>query len=125
MTPGRCLPASLTAAALFLLTAPVSAQVTNAPTINGSVTITAGNTFQTALPALGAPPAVRRSLTVQNNNTTTDNCWLYLGAGGATKAASIVLSPGGSYSRYYPFVPSDAVQVTCATTSDTMYVDTQ
>ena len=90
-----------------------------APTTNGSVTITTGNTFQTVLTA-----ATRRSLTVQNNNTA-DNCWLFIGSGTASKANSILLLPGGSYARYFPYTPSDALQATCATTSDTFYIDTQ
>lgn len=98
---------------------------TPAATVNGSVVITAGNTFQTILAALGAPPAARRSITIQNNQTTTDNCWIFIGSGAATKGASILLTPGGSYQRYYPYVPSDAIQATCTTTSDTLYVDTQ
>lgn len=97
---------------------------TNAPTVNGSVIIATGNTFQTVLAALGAPPAIRRALTVENNNAT-DSCWLYIGSGAATKGTSILLLPGGAYTRYYPYVPSDAIQATCATTSDTLYVDTQ
>ena len=110
----------------LFIAAPAVAQTTNAPTINGSVSITTGNTFQQALPAVGTPPAIRRSLTVQNNNTTTDACWVYLGVtANATKANSIELLQGNSYSRYFPYVPSDAVQVTCATTADTVYVDTQ
>jgi hypothetical protein len=98
---------------------------TNAATTNGSVTIATGNTFQTAVSALGVSPAQRRSLTIQNNNTNGDNCWVFIGGGAATKATSILLGQGGSYQRYYPYVPSDAIQATCVTTSDTLYVDTQ
>jgi hypothetical protein len=112
------------AAALFF-TLPAAAQQTNAPTTNGSVSITLGNTFQTVLNAVGTPPAIRRSLTIENNNTNGDSCWLFIGAGAATKATSIALAQGASYQRYFPYVPSDAIQATCATTSDTLYVDTQ
>jgi hypothetical protein len=97
---------------------------TNLATINNSTTITTGGTFQTVLPALGTG-AVRRSITIQNNNTGTDNCWVFLGSGAATTARSILLASGGSYQRYYPYVPSDAVQMTCTTTGDSVYIDTQ
>lgn len=100
------------------------AQTTPAATTNASVVITLGNTFQTVLAALGAPPAQRRSITIQNNNAA-DNCWLFIGAGSATAARAILLLPGGSYARYYPYVPSDAIQATCASTNDTLYLDTQ
>lgn len=114
----------LAIAAVILVWSPVRAQVVNAQTVNGSVTITAGNTFQTAVAAL-TPPALRRSLTIQNNNTNGDNCWVFVGGGSATKGTAILLNQGGSYTRYYPYVPSDAIQATCTTTSDTLYVDTQ
>lgn len=124
----RYLP-SLAAAALFaaaLSFGPARAQVTDAATTNASVSITAGNTFQSVLAAVGAPPAIRRSLTVQNNNTNADNCWVFPGPNAsATKATSILLAPGASYTRYYPYVPSDNISATCATTADTLYVDTQ
>lgn len=117
--------AAVLAAALFFA-GQASAQ-TNAATTNGSVTIAAGNTFQQVLAALGALPAVpRHSLTIQNNNTNGDNCWLFIGpTGSATKATSILLGQGGSYQRYSPYIPSDNIAATCTTTSDTLYVDTQ
>ena len=112
-------------AALFFAF-PAQAQQTNAPTVNGSVTIATGNTFQGVLTAVATPPAIRRSMTIQNNNTNGDNCWIFIGAtGSATKATSILLGQGGSYQRYFPYVPSDNIAATCATTSDTLYIDTQ
>lgn len=106
------------------------------PTIRVPIVIVAGNTFQTILPA----SAGRRSLTVQNNNGT-DSCWLDFGqstaltlgipsgtsltAAAATKAGAILLLAGGSYSRYYPYTPSDELQATCTTTADTMRVEFQ
>ena len=108
------------------LSVPAWAQAVNAPTTNGSVTITTGGTFQQALAAVSIPPAIRRSLTIENNNTNGDNCWVFLGAtASATEGTAVLLGQGGAYTRYYPYVPSDAIQVTCATTSDTVYVDTQ
>lgn len=107
---------------LAALAAPAAAQ-TAAPTTNGSVAIAAGNTFQTVLAAVTGFTQ-RRSLTIQNNNGT-DSCWVYVGAAAATKATSILLLPGGSYTRYYPYLPSDAIQATCTNTANTLYVDTQ
>jgi hypothetical protein len=43
----------------------------------------------------------------------------------AAKATSILLLAGGAYTRYSPYVPSDAIQATCAGSSDTLYVDFQ
>lgn len=115
--PGLALLAALAWAA------PSFAQ-TAAPTTNSSASITTGNTFQTVLAAVPALPVTRRSLTIQNNNAT-DSCWVFIGAAAATKGTSILLLPGGAYTRYFPYVPSDAIQATCATTGNTLYVDTQ
>lgn len=110
----------------FALIASAALAQTNATTTNGSATIATGNTFQSIISALGVSPAIRRSMTIQNNNTNSDNCWVFIGpTASATKATSILLGPGGSYQRYYPYVPSDNIAATCATTSDTLYVDTQ
>jgi hypothetical protein len=109
-------------AALMLSCGPALAQ-TVAQTTNGSVVIIAGNTFQTVIAAVTANNQ-RRSLSIQNNNAT-DSCWLFIGSAAATKGTSILLLAGGSYTRYYPYIPSDAIQATCTTTSSTLYVDTQ
>jgi hypothetical protein len=93
----------------------------NRGTINSSAVIISGSTFQTVL---AAQNAVRQELTIANNNAT-DSCWVFLGSGAATKGTSILLLAGASYRREWPFVPSDAVQATCASTSDTVYIDTQ
>lgn len=100
----------------------------NRSTVNHSVTITTGGTFQQLLPSIVGTTTVRQSLTIQNNNplSGTEYCYVFLGTtSAATEATSMILGPGGSYQRYFPFVPSDAVQVTCTTTSDTIYADTQ
>jgi hypothetical protein len=113
------------AAAAFILALSclgASAQ-TVAATANSSATITTGNTFQTILTAV-TQTNQRRSLTIENNNAS-DSCWLFIGAGSATEATSILLTSGGSYTRYYPYVPADAIQATCATSNDTLYVDFQ
>lgn len=108
---------------------PVTGGVINRSTVNGSVTITAGNTFQTVLTSNLGTNTQRQSLTIQNNNTNTDGCWITFGKGitqaTATKAASIVLAVGQAYTRYWPYVPSDEIEATCTGTSDTLYIDSQ
>jgi hypothetical protein len=104
--------------------APVGAWAqNNRATANGSVVIATGNTFQKILSA-GTP----WSVTIENNNAT-DSCWITFGAGitaaNASKAKSILLLPGGSWARYYPYIPSDQIEGTCASNADTLYVDTQ
>jgi hypothetical protein len=94
----------------------------NLPTTNRSVVITLGATFQTVV---ASTVTGRRSLTIENNNTSGDNCYVYIGSSGQTEAAAILLIKGGSYTRYWPFVPNDTIQATCDTTNDTLYVDTQ
>jgi hypothetical protein len=110
-------------ALLFLLLACPAAAQTVATTTNSSAVITTGSTFQTVMAAVNFTSS-RRSLTIENNNAS-DNCWLFIGSGSATKGTSILLIPGGSYTRYYPYVPADAIQATCASTSDTLYIDNQ
>jgi hypothetical protein len=92
------------------------------------------------LGASGDPPVAHPN----NQATGTDSCYLIIGTnqivpgstavasnitiGGNTITAgqaSIVLAPGISYTRYYPYVPSDAIYGTCTTTADSIYVDTQ
>jgi len=92
----------------------------NKTTINASTTIVTGNTFQQIL----AANSNRASLTIENNNAT-DSCWITVDGGSATKAVAMLLLPGGSYQRYFPYVPSGAIQATCATSSDPIYVDYQ
>lgn len=117
---------------LFWLASNARAEVQGSPvqgvaqfrgTVNRSVVITTGNTFQTVLPA-ETNNARRQSLTIANNNAS-DSCWLFIGSTAATKGISILLLAGGSYSRYWPYVPQDAIQATCASNSDTLYVDIQ
>src|SRR4051812_23378916 len=86
------------AIALSFASERAAAQTVPAATTNASAVIATGNTFQTILAALGPAPAQRRSLTIENNNAT-DSCWVFIGAGAATKGTSILLLPGGSYTR--------------------------
>ena len=112
------------------------------PSLNGSVKITTGLTYQAILPSLGAPAQSRRSLTIENNNAT-DACYIEVtglvvagnttstsvtttsGAMAASLASIYLAGGGGSYTRYYPFIPSGPIVGTCATTGDSLYVDTQ
>ena len=96
----------------------------NRATVNTPVVVAAGNTFQQVLPSILESSTQRQSLEIQNNNTTTDSCWVFVGPiANATKATAIILDQahGTAYTRYWPFVPSDQISVTCANTSDTMY----
>lgn len=133
------LPKTIGLILLLLLIAPPVADAQQAgvldiPTVKTPITITTGGTFQTALPAVATNSAARRSMTIQNNNLAKacqaagncDVCYLYLGPiGSATLNNSLRLGAGQAYTRFYPYVPSDAVNVTCDTTGDFMYVDTQ
>ncbi len=126
------------AGVLAVLSSSAYAQTSAIPTFNNSVSITTGNTYQSLLAKQGA----RRGLTIQNNNTNTDNCFIDVtgvvaagnttstnvtvnGASIAATKASIVLTPGQAYTRYYPNIPNGAIVGTCATTGDSLYVETQ
>lgn len=86
------------------------------------VTIATGNKFQQIVPSNNTGED-RRALTIQNNASNGDNCWVYVGSDKPSKDGSIVLTPGKSYDRYWPFVPSDTIQATCASSSDNLYVE--
>lgn len=112
---------------------PISGVPINRSTINSSATITTGNTFQTVLASNFGTATQRQALTIQNSNAT-DSCWLTFGtlsngtkitATNAAKATSILLLAGGSYTRYFPYVPNDEIEATCASNSDTLYIETQ
>jgi hypothetical protein len=150
--PGLCrkLAVAILLAAVFFV-GHAQAQITDAATTNYSTKVTTGLTYQLVLPAVGLPPATRRSLTIQNNQTSgTDLCYIIIGstiggvamvAGTTTTStaitinsismtmaqASIVLNTASnaSYTRFFPILPSDAVYGTCTTTGDSIYVDYQ
>lgn len=126
-------------AAVMLAGIGAAAAQSAVPTDNWSVSITTGNTFQQVQPRSDA----RRSLTIQNNNAS-DSCYVNIDgsviAGNTTATsvttkasavaitaakASVLLSAGQSYTRYYPYVPSGPIVVTCATTASSLYVDMQ
>lgn len=118
-------------------------QVTIAGTIAAPVKITTGLTYQQILPALTGSKS-RNSITIQNNNSS-DSCQIIIvgtgspwlagdttttsrtvnGVSMTAAQASILLTSGQSYTRYFPFIPSDQFLATCATTADSLYVDTQ
>ncbi len=115
----------LSVALLLVCSGLVAAQSVPANTVNGSVVIAVGNTFQTILPALAAP-VTRRTLTIQNNNAS-DSCWIVVGGalGSATKGIAISLPAATIYTRQFPYIPADAIHGTCATSASTLYIDTQ
>jgi hypothetical protein len=110
--------------------ASVSGIAVNRSTLNSSVTITTGNAFQTVLASNQTNGKPRQSLTIDNNNAT-DTCWVTFGvlngvvitAANAAKGSSIQLLAGQALTRYWPYVPNDEIEATCASTSDTLYVD--
>jgi hypothetical protein len=111
--------ASFAIASILLGTTSV-AQTPQEPTGGNSVTIETANKFQQVVPATGAQ---RRALRIKNANS--DNCWVYIGSDKASKENSIALDPGSSYVRYWPLAPTDAIQATCASSSDTLLVEYQ
>lgn len=123
------------AAALLCIASPLYAQNAIA-TRNNTAIIAAANTYQSLLIA-----GSRRSLTIENNNAT-DSCWIEVsglvavgdttataktinGVSVTAQKASIALLPGGSYTRYYPFIPNGAIVGTCASLGDSIYLDIQ
>jgi hypothetical protein len=115
---------ALGAAALaitLLLCSETFAQAPPAPT-HTVVTIDTGNKFQQVLASNGTE---RRMLRISNNNTNGDNCWVFVGSGRASKEGSYVVLPGKAYVRYPPFVSSDEIQATCASSLDTVDVEYQ
>lgn len=103
---------------------PVQGIVKGRSTVNASIAIAIGNTFQTILAAPSNLDDGRKSLTIQNNNTA-DSCWIFVGSGTASTAKSVLLASGAAYTRYWPYVPNDLIQGTCASNGDTLYVDWQ
>jgi hypothetical protein len=108
-------------AILLLLRSTTFAQTPPAPA-DSVVTIATGNKFQRVLAASGTQ---RRMLRISNNNTNGDACWVFVGSGRASKEDSYAAAPGKEYLRYPPFVTSDAIQATCASSSDTLDVEYQ
>jgi hypothetical protein len=117
-----CIVLSAAALAITLLLGSATfAQTSPAPT-DVVVTINTANKFQQVLASSGTK---LRMLRISNNNTNDDICWVFVGSGPASKEASYPISPGKEYLRYPPFVPSDAIQATCASSSDTLDLEYQ
>ncbi len=105
---------------------PVSGAPINRSTVNNSTTIATSGTFQTILASTQVSnTTIRQAITIENNNAAGPNCWIFWGTGTATTSNSVLLPVGGSYTRYWPFVPSDALQATCGANGTTIYVEVQ
>jgi hypothetical protein len=112
------------AIACLLLSSPIFAQQPATSTKN-LVTIVTGNKFQQILPENDTGKD-RRALVIVNKNTNGDSCWIFIGNGRASKEKSKkVLAPNEEYLQYWPFVPSDEIQATCASSSDRLSVEYQ
>lgn len=104
----------------------VTGTVNTAPdastTTNDASTITTGLTFQ----QIAASASGRLSFDFQNKSGNGDNCYIYFGTtASATTAKSIIVTDGWEYLRSAGAVPSDAIQVTCATSGDAYYASVQ
>jgi hypothetical protein len=97
-------------------------QVPINPSDNNVVTIATGNSFQQVVGS-NSSATERQALIIKNDNTNGDSCWVFFGGDKASKEKSVILDSGGSYVRYWPFVSSEAMQATCASASDTLYVE--
>jgi hypothetical protein len=96
-----------------------------APSDHCAVTILTANKFQQVLTANKANAPERRTVTIENNNSNGDSCWVYVGSDSASKGGSQELTAGETYVRYWPFVPPDGIQATCASSSDTLNIEYQ
>jgi hypothetical protein len=105
----------------FLLGSAAFAQTSSTPT-NTVVSINIANKFQQVLASSGT---ARRMVRISNNNANRDSCWVFVGNGRASKEGSYEVPPGTAYLRYPPFTTSDAIQATCASSSDTLDVEYQ
>ena len=117
-----CIVLGVASLAIALLFGPRAfAQSSPAPT-DTVVTINTANKFQQVLASSGT---ARRMLRIGNNNTNDDICWVFVGSGPASKEGSYPIRAGKEYLRYSPFVPSDPIQATCESSSDTLDVEYQ
>jgi hypothetical protein len=121
-TMDACIVLAVASLAIALLLGSAAlAQTPSAPT-STVVTINTANKFQQVLASSGTP---RRMLRISNNNDSRDSCWVFVGSGQASKDGSYEVLPGKEYLRYPPFVSSDAIQATCASSSDALEVEYQ
>ena len=117
-----CIALSVASLVIVLLLGSATFAQTPPASTHKVVTIGIGNKFQQVLASSGTE---LRMLRISNDNTNDDICWVFVGSGPASKEASYPISPGKGYLRYPPFVPSDAIQATCASSSDTLDVEYQ
>jgi hypothetical protein len=117
-----CIVLGAASLAIALLLGPAAFAQTPPASTHTVVTIATGNKFQQVLASSGTK---RRMLRISNDNTNGDSCWVFVGSSQALKEASYAVPPGKEYLRYPPFVPTDAIQATCATSSDTLDVEYQ
>lgn len=117
----RILGLALSAALLSGPAFAVAVTSTSEPTTVENGAITTGGTFQ----QISAGTFLRKSFEFYNNNAAHP-CYLYFGTtAAATQAKSVVVIAGAYYGRFANSVPSDAIQVTCSTTSDTFWAQEQ
>jgi hypothetical protein len=89
---------------------------------NNLVAIATGNTFQQVIGSNGNAKE-RQALIIKNDNSNGDSCWVFFGGDKASKEKGVMVTAGDSYVRYWPFVSSETIQATCASTSDALYVE--
>jgi len=123
--------------ALFALLASLPAQAQSALSQdNDSISVATGLTYQLIAPADNG----RLMVEIQNNNTSTDNCWINVdgivvatnttstsvnnskGVVVTAAKASVLLQPGQAYTRYFPHVPLGPIVATCTNSGDSLYV---
>jgi hypothetical protein len=119
---GACIVLGVASLAIAFLSGSAAFAQTTAADTNGVVTINTGNKFQEVLASSGT---ARRMLRISNRNANRDSCWVFVGSGQASKEGSYAVLAGKEYLRYPPFVPSDAIQATCASSLDTLDVEYQ
>jgi hypothetical protein len=115
-----CVVLGVASVAIALLLGSAAFAQTPPAATNKVVTIDTANKFQQVLASSGTE---LRMLRIKNNNANGDSCWVFIGSGRASKESSYPVPPGTEYLRYPPFVPSDAIQATCASSSDILEVE--
>jgi hypothetical protein len=123
----------------------IASESLNAPTTNGTVTITQGLTYQTVFTpgATGPQELIFQNAQISGDDicfilfgqnivsqivpgTTTTSTNLTINGNTVTAGgASLILNPGQPYARLFPLVPGDVIFGTCTTTGDSLYVDNQ
>jgi hypothetical protein len=116
-----CIALGVASLAMALLLGSAALAQTPPASTKKVMTINTAYKFQQVL----AGGTTLRMLRIGNNNTNGDSCWIFVGSGPASKEGSYEVGPGNEYLRYPPFVPSDAIQATCASSSDTLDVEYQ